>query len=168
MAITDFSTDEVRIRQDAEFIQIPNLIEAGDDLANGQFVFIEATFGTFLKASQDDRATHLVLKSGIGRNTAVEIATLIGIVQKGEPTTALTGGPGIVTIPFKGNVRAGQQLTTDAGYAVGWSDDSGATGAFVIGEALDDVTVDSSTGIGWGDALLNLPAQFSPRPGGAA
>ena len=166
MGITDFSTNEVRIRQGSEFTAIPNFQTAGETLADGQFVY-RATEGTVLKAGQDTRATHLVLKSGEARKTATEIATLIGTVVSGEPVLAITG-TGTVTIPFGYDVTEGQELTVDSnGYATPWSTDESdvsPTGAYVVGRALENITADAD-GNRWGIALITLPAQYSPTRG---
>ena len=157
MGITDFSTNEVRIRQGSEFTAIPNFQTAGETLADGQFVY-RATEGTVLKAGQDTRATHLVLKSGEARKTATEIATLI---------LAITG-TSTVTIPFGYDVTEGQELTVDSnGYATPWSTDESdvsPTGAYVVGRALENITADAD-GNRWGIALITLPAQYSPTRG---
>jgi hypothetical protein len=163
MAITDLTTNEVRLLQEHEFTQSPNFRTAGEILADGQFVYLSTSSGRYLKASQDIRATHLVLKSGMERKTASEISTLFGTVQTDEPVLAVMG-TGMATIPFGGDVAEGQDLTLDAnGYAVPWDADSGDAGAFIVGKALETV-VGSTTADRWGDALLTLPAQYSPRP----
>lgn len=164
MSITDFVTNEVRIRHETEFTQSPNFVIAGEELADGQFVTLSTSDGNYMLADQDTRATHLVLKSGEARKTAAEITNNLGKVLVDEPVMAVTGGPGIVTIPFAANVIAGQDLTLDAtGYAIPWDSDTGATGAFIVGKALETVT-GTSTADRWGDAFLNLPAQHSPAP----
>lgn len=158
MSLTDttFSnlTGEVRIRQGAAFQQIPNLVEAGENLANGQFVQLSEDGGQFRNASQTTAATHLVLKSAEPRITAEEIATLTGSVVEGESVMAITGGPGTVDIPFAGNVNAGDELMVNSqGYAVR---KSGA--AFVVGVATQTVIVSGATAVG--TALLTLPATW--------
>lgn len=164
MPINDFTLREVRIRQDAEFIDVPNNVQAGEALKDGQFVELTTPDGRYRKVTgQDDTATHLVIKSGTSRKTPTEIANLIGIVQEGEPVLTVTGGPGVVTIPFSGSVINGQELTVERGYAVPWSKDTGATGAYLVGRALEDVSVADGE-IAWGDALITLPAQFSQGP----
>lgn len=163
MAITDFQTNEVRLLQENEFTQIPNHKTAGELLADGQFVYLSTSDGRYLKANQDTRATHLVLKSGMERKTATEIANLLRTVQTDEPVLTVTG-LGSATIPFGADVTEGQDLTVDAnGYAIPWNADSGDVGAYIIGKALETVN-GTSVSDRWGDAFLTLPAQFSQTP----
>jgi len=162
--ITDLTFNEVRIRQGAEFTQVPNFIVAGEELADGQFVYLSSMEGQFLKASQDERATHLVLDSGQNRITVDDIADKTGKVLEGEPTRAITG-LGTVQIPLESDVVNGQALSVNKnGYAVAWSKDSGSAGAFIVGTALEDMIADPYTGFAWGDCFINLPAQHSPEP----
>lgn len=161
MAITDATntnlTSEVRIRQGAHFQQVPNLIEAGEELANGEFVHLSTIDGKYMLAGPGDRATHCVLKSGEHRITATEIATLSGTVQEGETVMAFTGGPGTVTIPFATHVWAGDQLTINAdGYAI----QKPPGGGFVIGTAVNDVDL-AGESVQFGEAFINLPAQWT-------
>lgn len=162
MSITDFSIEEVRIRNGSNFTQIPNFTVAGEQLADGQFVILSTNEdGSFmLPAGQNDRVTHFVEKSGVARVTAQEIADTTGLVLVGEPVLAHTG-IGVARIPFAESVVANQTLTVnDNGYAVPWSADTGATGAFIIGSAVEDVTVIDNNQ--WGDAFIDLPAKYSP------
>lgn len=159
MAITDSEfanlTGEIRIRQGAAFQQIPNLVEAGEDLLDGMFVEMTSD-GTFHKCNGATTApTHLVLKSAEPRLTAVEVAELTGTIQDGEPTLSITGGPGTVDIPFASNVTQGDELTTNlSGFAVR------RTGAsFCIGVANADVSLNGEdTAIG--EAFITLPATW--------
>lgn len=162
MAITDstFSnlTGEVRIRQGSRFQDIPNLIEAGEDLEVGMFAYISDD-GKFYTASQTTPATHLVIKSGEPRLTHTEIVTLTGLVQAGEPVMATTG-QGTATIPIASDVVAGDELTVDAnGYA---TRRNASQAAEVIGQALETVTVAAGNTYAWGTALIYLPARYSP------
>lgn len=164
MSITDAAntnlTGEVRIRAGSHFQQLPNLIEAAEDFANGQFVFLSTIDGKYSGASQNERATHCVIKSGEPRLLATEIATLSGIVQAGETVMAFTGGPGTVTIPFATDVSKGDELMINAdGYAV--VRPSG-TAAFAIGTATEDVTIPVGMTTEWGEAFITLPAQWAP------
>jgi hypothetical protein len=157
MSLTDYAniTNEVRIRQGEMLRDVPNLVEAAETLTDGQFVYL-TTDGKYAKASQTVAATHLVIKSGEPRLTAVEIATLTGTVQAGEPVLAVTGGPSTVDIPFAANATKGQELMVNAdGFAI---PRSGA--AFCIGTANADVTIADGDTIAWGEAFLSLPATW--------
>lgn len=161
MSITDFSNEslEVRIRQGAMFQQIPNLIEAGADLADGMFVRLVGN--AYAKASAAYPATHLVLKSGEPRLTASEIES-VGFVHEGEPVIAITGGPGTVTIPIAESVTAGDELTVgDEGYAV---KKVLGVDAFVVGIAAEDATLPPGDSVIFANALVTLPAQFRTTP----
>lgn len=166
MTITEFRHDEVRVRAGSQFSQVPNMVLAGELLADGQFVTLSSPDGTYSKASQDIRATHIVKDAGVPRITADEISNKIGTVQIGEPTMALTGW-GSITLPFASNVTNGQTLSVNAnGYAVAWTADSGETGAFVIGKANEDVTIEDGETLAWGEAIIDLPAKWSPSTAG--
>ncbi len=163
MAITDSTfknlTNEVRIRQGSKFEQIPNLVEAGEELADGQFVHISDVDGKYATANQTTAATHCVLKSGQNRLTATEIATLTGSVQEGEPVMAFTGGPGTADIPIAGIVSKGDELTlNNNGYAVRrYSTEN----AYLIGVANEDVNGTSDAPV-MGEVFIDLPAKYSP------
>lgn len=156
MGITDSQFEnlsgETRIRQGSEFVQIPNHVPAGEQLTGGQFCRMQD--GAFYKSMQP---THLILKSGEPRITPYEVSTITGnIVLEGEPTLAVSGGPGVVTIPFQTTVYNGDLLTVSAdGYAVK------KTGAgFVIGTAMEDIIV-TGNDLEWGDAMITLPAAYN-------
>ena len=168
MGITDTQpTNEVRVRSDALFQQVPNNVEAAEAMVDGQFVALTEPDGRFtLVSNQDEGASHLALKSGVGRFTHADITNLTGAIQEGEPVMALTGGPGVVRIPFASDVVAGQDLTVEAGYAVSWSD-TGATGAFVVGKSLEDLTIPDGETVVWGDAWIHLPAKYQLSPQGS-
>ena len=143
---------ETRIRQGSEFVQIPNLVPAGEQLTAGQFVRMQD--GAFYKSMQP---THLVLKSGEPRITPFEVSSITGnIVLEGEPTLAVTAGPGVVTIPFQTTVYTGDLLTVSVdGYAVK------KTGAgYVIGTAMEDMIV-TGNNLEWGNAMITLPAAYN-------
>lgn len=162
MSITEFTIEEVRIRNGGNFTQVPNFVTAGETLADGQFVILSTNEdGSYmLPAGQNDRVTHFVEKSGTPRVTANAIATLTGTVQVGEPVMAHTG-IGVAQIPFAESAVAHQTLTVNgSGYAVPWDSDTGATGAFIIGSAVEDVIV--VDGNVWADAFIDLPAKWSP------
>lgn len=162
MAIQDVTYNEVRIRQGSAFQQIPNYTTAGEALADGQFIAL-ADDGEYYKASPEIRATHIVQRSGVARVTPQEIVSYRGIVQQGEPVMAFTGS-GTATIPFAMDVHAGDQLTVDAdGYAIGWYPLDGGyeADAYIVGHAINDVTISEGETLAWGDAFINLPAQFA-------
>lgn len=151
MAIQDFSTDEVRIRHEQQFIQAPNNQTAGEAMGVGVFCQIGAD-NKYFAVAHTERASHLVVKS-------VNAAT-VGSIASGEQVLAITGGPGIVRIPFKSDVVAGRKITTDAdGFAVAWDESTSSTDAHIVGSALEDLTLDED-GIAWGDALLSLPSSI--------
>lgn len=160
MSITDSNFEnlsgETRIRQGSEFTQIPNLVPAGEQLTAGQFCRIQD--GAFYKSMQP---THLILKSGEPRITPFEVSTITGnIVLEGEPTLAVTGGPGTATIPFATSVYSGDLLVVNAdGYAVRKSPN---VAGYVIGAALADVIVTGNT-LEWGDAMITLPPAYNPN-----
>ena len=163
MAITDATyknlLKQVRIRQGAEFTQIPNLIEAGEELADGQFVYISDIDGKFVIASRTIAATHCVLKSANPRLTASEIAAYSGSVQEGEPVMAFTGGPGTVDIPIADDVSVGDELTLDNnGYA---TKRIISENAYVIGIANEAVSGTADDPV-MGEAFITLPARYSP------
>jgi hypothetical protein len=152
MSINDYGTDEIRIRQDHLFIQSPNNTQAGEDLSAGQFAQLGAD-AEYYAVGAGEFASHLIIRSAKKKDPADW-----GTIDEGDPVIAITGGPGIVTIPVRSTVTAGQKLTTNAnGYAVAWSDDTSGTAAHIVGEALADVTT-LEDGIGWVDVLLNLPS----------
>jgi len=134
---------------------VPNLVEASEELADGMFVHL-TTDGKYAKAGVSIAATHLVVKSGEPRITALEVVNLTGTIQAGEPIVALTGGPATVDIPFAGDVHKGDELAVDAdGYAVG------RTGAaFCIGIANADVSIAPGDTLAWGEAFITLPATW--------
>jgi hypothetical protein len=158
MSLNDLAYNEVRIRtgNGCTLHQVPNFVIAGEALADGQFVYFGAD-GKFYKAAQTTatRATHVVKRAGVARVTHEEISDLIGVVQAGEPVMAFTGS-GVVTLPFAGNVVAGQQLMLSNGYLVAWN----GSETYVVGRAVEDVTIADGETYAWGDALVELPAQL--------
>lgn len=157
MSLQDLKYNEVRIRQGSNFQQIPNFVVAAEELADGQFVAYGED-GQYHKCISAQRATHLVKRAGRARNTIDEITDLTGIVQEGEPVMALTG-MGTVTIPFASNVSPGDPLVVDDGYAVLY-DQAYFGDAYIIGHATETVTLPEGETIAWGEAFINLPAQY--------
>lgn len=150
--IQDYGTNEVRIRNDQHFIAAPNNLLAGEAMQAGVFVQIGAQ-NRYYTVGHTERASHLIIRNGqVDADDPLSIA-------EGELVLAISGGPGRVMIPFASDMVEGQKLTTNAdGYAVGWDSGTSGTAAHIIGEALEDVTVDAETGLGWGEAFISLPS----------
>ena len=158
MSLQDIAYNEVRIRtgNGTTLQQVPNFVIAGEELRDGQFVTYGAD-GKYWVCGPGDRATHFVKRSGEKRNSIQEIANDIGKVKAGEPVMAFSGS-GVVRIPFGTEVSAGDQLTVGAdGYAV---QQDPAYAGYIIGQAVEDVTIPEGATVGWGDALITLPAQY--------
>lgn len=161
MAITDTTyqnlTSEVRVLQIGTLQAIPNRITASEELADGMFVMLGAD-QTFEIPATNHAATHLVLKSGEPRLTAIEIANNMGRVLEGEPVMALGSGSGTVSIPFAQSITSGEEITVNVyGYAVPRS----GSACYVVGVANEDVTVQIGA-VAFGEAVLSLPATYRP------
>ena len=156
MSISDFTnlTGEIRIRLGAMYQQIPNNVQAGEALQDGQFVYL-STGGRYYLASPTECATHLVLKSGVPRVSCVDIQKT-GSVETGEPVMAVTGGPGTVEIPVAASVVKGIELTVNA---EGWATPRTALAGYCIGYALEDVTVTGATPV-MCECFITLPAKY--------